>query len=386
MSVAIRCTATHLIENLIPAKICAGTMLSAIAARKAARAANATVQSPAPYCAPATTPGDDEDVSDDELLLESTHTVKTPRSKSKRKSPDVVERENSAIKKKKVAHTNTRRKRYFDSPVEVVVEAKEKESEELGSKESEGESSSDAGVEDVSATSPSQQRIDSRAWSPSQPFRDGLDSSNELVNDENAPSWETFGGGHIHSAKDNGQHVRTLLSSFLPQPGVNIFYLDEEDIGRITGKNEVASKGTIIALHGEETVALLGTYKLNVICGVLSMHGSVLFPDPQVSHHVFALKCSPIPPLRAMATSGHSNIENRSFLPKDVLQVIDDDSVVILIRPLVSGIEGLGRICSTFYNSFNIDGVGSDCLGVSTAHLVCFPLALPSKTANSKGR
>lgn len=209
-----------------------------------------------------------------------------------------------------------------------------------------GESSEEKDVQLVVEETEAGDRTPYRAWSPGQPR---LDSSGDEFD-----SGLAVDTGQLRSRDSSYRSVQKF--SFVPQENKNVF--------RAVVVNGVI--GTLLVLKEEETTAVLGVYALTLLRGSLSILGTSLYTPS--SHMVFAPKCSPVPILTAYHRENAE--DNTALLPEAIQRVLSPDDNVIFFRELFTGVEGLQKICRTFDGVFDIDALGSDILGLQGARLV----------------
>jgi len=194
-----------------------------------------------------------------------------------------------------------------------------------------------------------------RAWSPSRPVNDSSD--------------EEIGPSSQFKPKYHNPDALTVLTTFYPVRDQNVFHLSNEET-RSLGLSYLSS-GRLFALQEGETVSFVGTYRLTVIVGSLSICGAILSPSPR-THDVFAPRSSPLPVLKAC-----SNPENESWKPtppdrlKDIFQA---SNTVFILQELRTNVEGLGSVCKTFESVFRPSRLsGEDKLDLRLAgiHMVC---------------
>ncbi|KAK7470505.1 Polynucleotide 5'-hydroxyl-kinase grc3 [Stygiomarasmius scandens] len=172
-----------------------------------------------------------------------------------------------------------------------------------------------------------------RAWSPSRPVNDSSD--------------EEIGPSSQFTSKFYSPDTLTVLTTFYPVRDQNVFHLSNEET-RSLGLSCLSS-GRLFALQEGETVSFVGTYRLTVLVGSLSICGVTLSPSPR-THDVFAPRSSPLPVLKAC-----SNPENESWKPtppdrlKDIFQT---SNTVFILQELRTNVEGLGSVCKTFESVF----------------------------------
>ena len=318
-------------------------MLSAIAARKAAQAALLSAQTTLP------TPNKNLRREDQYSGDTSEETTKTSRpTESKRKpSVDQIDRQK---KKRRKKHQNQSQSRYFSAETrgDIIVVEDDEERDDQSSSSSE----SDEGAAVVKQVDPPL-----RAWSPSQAplvlSETSGDEDDHFVEGNSGYDLE----GLVPAPLDNGYPTNQVLT-FNPTLNQNTFYFSESEAEHLLGR-----KGTIVSLSPGETLGLQGVYSITVLRGTISVLGSNLLPST-TSHQIFSPKCSPLPIIKAISDCPSGN------LPENYVKRISSASAVVLLEDLITGVEGLGKICKTFENTFGDGHLISDILGLSTARLV----------------
>lgn len=186
------------------------------------------------------------------------------------------------------------------------------------------------------------QRARTKAWSPSRPI---LDSSDEASDVSEQP---------LSDLPKNFPHNRSLtteefevLSTYRPVHEQNMFRLSIEE-GLALGLSRPA---VVLVLSPSATVSFVGTYRLRVLRGSVSLLGTIIQPS-HVLHHVFAPRSSPIPVIEAHEARGESS-KLLSSLPAKIMSTIDDRDVLIVLQELRTGIEGLGCVMRTFEGVFD---------------------------------
>ncbi|KAG5641433.1 hypothetical protein DXG03_005237 [Asterophora parasitica] len=283
-------------------------MLSAVAARKAAQAARQDSNVPSLDPSPPTPPQVPEKL--------------TAKPLSKRKSS--AQSSTPAKKKKKQKPTPAPAQRYFDGTDAF------KDQDDVIVIDSDDEVPSDDS--DVPAPTTSKRR-----WSPSIPLNDSSDEGEDI----DVP----FNVLPTASSRPKPE-VPDVLSTFSPIPNQNTFFLDSTEVSALQLDCDPERNATIVALHPEETLCLLGTYSLFVLQGSISLCGVTLSSSPQC-HHVYAPRSSPLPVLEGVDGSG--SVPQIANLPQAVQSLT---SALVLLQELDTGVSGLGHICRTFDRVF----------------------------------
>lgn len=337
-------------------------MLSAIAARKAAQAA----QLAAKYQALKTTNKPDDEANDNEEPEEKrANIVRRPESKRKPSINANDIRNKKGRKKQRTAHPQTR---YFATEAsDHIIIDDEEDGQDASSSTSEGDD----------FTRHVHKPPHAQPWSPSRPPLDSSDEE-EQEEEEQEEFVEGTSGYDLEVPPslpplDNGYPSLQTLT-FTPVLGQNVFHLSGDGSGPLEGR-----RGTILALGMEETLALQGVYSMTVLRGVVSVMGSEIQASSS-SHRIFAPKCSPMPIIKAITYSSSSQI-----VPGQILQRISPECAAILLEDVVTGVEGLGRVCKLFEGVFGDNSSMDDALRLSTAHMVspCYSL-LRSSTHERK--
>ncbi|KAG5649462.1 hypothetical protein H0H81_003675 [Sphagnurus paluster] len=309
-------------------------MLSAIAARKAAQAA----------LRDATVPMDSQPGPTTSAPVLEAPTPKKPT--SKRKSSTQTSKPPKRKKEKPKAPP-----RYFDEPDSfqdqddvIVIDSDSDEVDEQ---------------EDFREQPPMKRR-----WSPSLPLNDSSDEG-----DMDADLDVSFSVLPT-TAVPKVPTTTEVLSTFHPSPNQNTFFLDVAEVSAL--QLESNAPGTLIALHSEETICLLGTYTFTVLQGSIN-HSGVLLSPSRRCHRVFAPRSSPLPLIEGQDSA--RAIQNIRNLPQSIHPLIARPITLVLLQELHSGVEGLGRICRTFDGVFAPSrwqrSTVSDELQLSGVHLVC---------------
>ena len=333
-------------------------MLSAVAARKVAKAAAG-----APSSKPPSPPPPSKSPSPSPQPTRTSKSEGKPTSKRKpRVSPHAGPSKN---KKVKVVHATAkpdRNARYFDpsatsnarngalvddstgrTQVSSVSDSSSEEEMEM-----EMDIAPSVGLSSISVTKTT------RAWSPSRPIPDSSDD------EEPGPSGSFDPAGYLTpSAPMKPEPIP--LSTFCPVPDGNVYPVPENEYA-------TSGKALILVLQPNETLALMGTYSLCVLQGGLSLLGVTLSPS-NTKHTVFAPRSSPIPIL-SWVTPDHQG--SCTFpIPPAIRQ--QAQTTAILLEYADTGVEGLGRICKVFENALKpsreSDAVPG--LDLPRIHIVC---------------
>ena len=332
-------------------------MLSAVAARKAAKAAVGA--SVTPSSKPPSPPPPSKSPSP-----QPTRTSKSEgKSTSKRKPRVSAHAGSSKNKKVKVVHAPAkpdRNARYFDpsntSNARIDDSTRIQVSSESGSDSSSEEMEIEMDIPPPVGLSSIQVTKTKRAWSPSRPISDSSD-------DEEPGPFGSFDPASylIPSASTKPEPLPLPLSTFRPVPNRNVYPVPENEYA--TG-----GKARILVLPSNETLALVGTYLFCVLQGSLSILGVTLSPS-NTKHTVFAPRSSPIPILSWVTLKDQGSC---TFpIPPDIRQ--QANTTAILLEYADTGVEGLGRICRVFENAFKPPRESDAVPGIDLPriHIVC---------------
>jgi polynucleotide 5'-hydroxyl-kinase GRC3/NOL9 len=336
-------------------------MLSAVAARKAAKAAAGASVTPSSKLPSPPPPSKSPSQSPQPTRRSESDDPPT----SKRKPRVSVHAGSSKNKKVKVVHAPAkpvRNTRYFDlsdtsnAQNGVLVDdptCKIQVSSESDSS-SEEEMDMDMDIPPPVGLSSISVANTKRAWSPSRPIPDSSDD------EEPCPSGSFDPAGYLTPSTPMKPELLTL-STFFPVPNGNVYSVPENEYA-------TSGKARILVLQPNETLALVGTYSFCVLQGSLSLLGVTLSPS-NTKHTVFAPRSSPIPIL-SWATLDHQG--SCTFLiPPAIRQ--QAKTTVILLEYADTGVEGLGRICKVFENALKPprepDAVPG--LDLPRIHIVC---------------
>jgi polynucleotide 5'-hydroxyl-kinase GRC3/NOL9 len=188
-------------------------------------------------------------------------------------------------------------------------------------------------------------RSTKRPWSPSVPMRDSSDDDSMGSGDElNIPYIPPV------QPRPTTTQEQPCLSTFRPLLDQNTFHLTADEINDLHLSDNCRESASVLVLAPTDTLALLGTYTLTVIHGLLSLCGVTVAPSTK-PHSVFAPRSAPIPVLRCVPFDGEES-SMVSHLPTRIRNLVHQDSTIIVLQELRTGIEGLGNICQTFEGVF----------------------------------
>jgi len=132
---------------------------------------------------------------------------------------------------------------------------------------------------------------------------------------------------------------------------------------------------TAIVLRAGETLSFLGTVGLTLLQGEVTLFGTTLYPST-TQHSIFAPRSYPVATITAGDNSSrYSLLSEATWLPKNLEDNVTPNHAILLLQDLDCGIEGLGRVCKTFANVFDID---SDYLEVDFGLTQFRPVSNPS--------
>ncbi|KAF7356575.1 Polynucleotide 5'-hydroxyl-kinase GRC3 [Mycena venus] len=290
-------------------------MLSAIAARKAAQAANAvSLPTPEPPVDP---------VPPSPVEAPPSHSRPTSKRKSSSQAP------NSSRKRKKKREAELKKTRYFEAESDPFHN-----SDDVIIIDSDDEDLSDAPPAPITRTATNV--VGKRAWSPSAPINDSSDEEGEDILDVLVPV----------AAHPGATHGMQALTSFRALPDKTVFYLESEEKAALGLSTETA---TLISLSAGQTVSLLGTYMFTVLQGAVFICG-VRVPANVTAHCVYAPRSSPIPIIEALDEK--VPLASISAVPVRLRPVFESSDTLVVLHPFDSGVEGLGKICRTFDGVF----------------------------------
>ncbi|KAG9026443.1 Polynucleotide 5'-hydroxyl-kinase grc3 [Tulasnella sp. JGI-2019a] len=202
-----------------------------------------------------------------------------------------------------------------------------------------------------SSETPRMSKIPRRAWSPSQPMVEVMDECNESDKDVDMPS----GGENaddllvMNAASSVSGNWRAsslqgnVLSSFEPKLGENVF-------------PSLVEGGTVVILELEDTLCFMGSVSLTVIHGTVEVFGSTLSKSSR-AHSIYAPRCAPLP---ILSCSTSLVAPTTTGLLHEVSKRLQASNSAVLLRPLSTGVEGLGNVCSTFEGVFGDDAFANE--------------------------
>ena len=213
----------------------------------------------------------------------------------------------------------------------------------------------------------------SRGYSPSRPILDSSeDESRELVHEKH----------YSLGKKLETDSIVSLTASrrlFFPKLDSNCFRLTSDDLKGLDGSQDVGS-GTLLLLPPGHSLTFVGTASITLLQGAVAVLGMHLRPSLH-SHRVFSPRCSPLASIETLdvssvgGESNNSNSPNWGRLPRQIQNAVNPSDCVVLIQPLSSGVEGLGKVCRLFDGVFDVapdlrDTEVEDAIGVERFHPV----------------
>ena len=286
-------------------------MISAIAARKAALAAQKpsaeeSIPTPIPPSIPV-------------------------QSNSKRKSSS----QKSQPEKKKKLKTSRSQQRHstdvFKEQQDVIIMDSEEES-----------SGKDMNMlEDSNQGSVNGKSLGGAAWSQS--AGDSSDDSMEVDSDEEEAAAQFDISSFFNEPREDLVENR-LLSTFEPSLDENMFFLTTEERSALN----LSEKATLIALNPQDSICLLGTCNLTILCGSITLCGITLLAS-STKHPIYAPRSSPLPIIRASSKTS-SALKPETLSPR-LVKTLEFKAVVVL-EELRTNVEDLGRICRSFDGVF----------------------------------
>ncbi|KAJ3861270.1 hypothetical protein EV359DRAFT_47562 [Lentinula novae-zelandiae] len=308
-------------------------MLSAIAARKAATAAAASGGvKPDSYSTSAST-----------STVSTSISIPTPKSKSRPRPTPSKRKHSSTGAPLDASITAKKRRRREKDVLEKPRAPRPRYFEQGGIAATEGEddeedwdgSNSDVKVE-TTAT---------RGYSPSRPISPDDSSDEEGVQNDS-----------IQPEPQTQTQSRVLLTTFVPIPGQNTFYLSPDELSLVLSSENSTVPATLIALGHSENLTLLGMYRLTVIRGSIEIGAAILRSrvHPE-THNVFAPRSSPVPSIRVVSSTPSSPLH--ALLPLGIqheIAALVGDPVLVLLQELRPGVEALGKVCKTFDGVFEV--------------------------------
>ncbi|KAJ3925368.1 MAG: hypothetical protein NXY57DRAFT_928602 [Lentinula lateritia] len=308
-------------------------MLSAIAARKAATAAAAS----------GGVKPDSYSISASTSTVSTSISIPTPKSKSRPRPTPSKRKHSSTGAPLDASITGKKRRRREKDVLEKPRAPRPRYFEQGGIAATEGEddeedwdgSNSDVKVE-TTAT---------RGYSPSRP-----------ISPEDSSDEEGVQNGSIQPEPQTQTQSQVLLTTFVPIPGQNTFYLSPDELSLVLSSENSTVPATLIALGHSENLTLLGMYRLTVIRGSIEICGAILRSrvHPE-THNVFAPRSSPVPSIRVVSATPSSPLH--ALLPPGIqheIAALVGDPVLVLLQELRSGVEALGKVCKTFDGVFEV--------------------------------
>ncbi|KAI0739314.1 hypothetical protein BC629DRAFT_1600003 [Irpex lacteus] len=304
-------------------------MLSAVAARKARREAQRSAEPPSTPSSPP-------------VQNKTKHEKPTTNSKPSSKRRLSQRASNKPESKKRRVTKGGEQGRYFAQDAFTTQQdiiTIEDEDESGSSSEEEALAGEDERREFVPRTT--------RGWSPSAPLPHSSDD--EALDQLGTQNHAVYTTGATPKAVPQDP---ILLSTWRPIVNQNIFDLEEEDVRGLGLAS--TSRGKLCLLRKGERLTLVGVYLLTIVHGSVALAGTELSPASG-SHRVFAPWSSPLPAIECLSSRITSN-DSPASLSSRLREAVSGADAVVVIQELRTGVEGLGRICRTFENVFNLPG------------------------------
>ncbi|KAF8486515.1 hypothetical protein JB92DRAFT_3024529 [Gautieria morchelliformis] len=338
-------------------------MLSAIAARKAAQAAKQE------QFRPHNDANDASEMAQAPVLSGSGSA--TPQ-KRKAKGGDVP-RKISLKRAKKLTTADIGRTRYFDveQPIEYFNDDDLRPNSRGSPSPSIQNSTPEHGLASGFVT---EDHGTNRGYSPSRPVFDSSDEDEEELGHESHPNPP---GNTLETSSSTSLKVSRQL--FVPRLDLNCFRITSGEIEILDISLDVDDlTGTLILFPPGHSLTFVGAAYITLLQGSIEMLGTPLQPSLQ-SHRVFSPRCSP---LVTLETPDISNVERHSdgsdgsketLLPHRIRNAVSASDSVVVINPLISGVEGLGKVCRIFDGVFDVgfdvrEKDAEDAIGVEGFH------------------
>lgn len=298
-------------------------MLSAIAARKAAKSATVI---------------DEDDAAPRKRVTSDIPSVRPPKSSrsTKRKISNARGAEEFRIgtpkRQKPTSGSNSNPQaaggKRGKEDVPVVVSRDLRESEGDGDSVDSGLSTDDDDEVPIASLPPAR----GRHWSPSAPVVD-LESNDE----------------------EPERNLSTLPTrsptTFQPTEGTNTLRLTSDEVCGL-GLNTEHGSAVAIALSVGERFCLLGAYTVVVVHGSLEACGAIFAPSTTSRpHRVFASKSSYLPTFECIPASSRP-IPSPCSVPPRLQPMYQKFNAVVVIQELLLGVDGLERVFGTFNGMF----------------------------------
>lgn len=141
------------------------------------------------------------------------------------------------------------------------------------------------------------------------------------------------------------------FTSGLPRLHENYFRL--HDPGRANSLT-----GMLIPLPPGRSLIFVGTAYIRFLQGAVTVLGTPLQPSLDL-HRTFSPRSSPLASIEADMSSTRDQPNNifcseGQKLPQQILNATNASYSILVIRPLVTGVEGLGTVCKTFEGVFRL--------------------------------
>lgn len=182
-----------------------------------------------------------------------------------------------------------------------------------------------------------------RAWSPSEPVADSSDDES-IGADESANPLDISSLFPHLSRPRQASNGETVLSTFEPVLDSNMFVLTKDEC-HLLG---LSGSATLVALDADDSICVLGTCTLVVLHGSIGLCGATI-SNSSAKHRVYAPRSAPLPVIRAgEETSPTLHADKLPSRLRDALQY----RAIVALQELKTDVIGLGRICRTFEGVF----------------------------------
>ncbi|KAL1724215.1 hypothetical protein EV715DRAFT_285385 [Schizophyllum commune] len=161
-------------------------------------------------------------------------------------------------------------------------------------------------------------------------------------------------------------HPPDILSTYEPVPDQNLFHVDPQEL-TIGATVSSAASSALLVLDEGSRVCFVGNYNLTIVKGAVTLAGTKLRASP-LAHRVFAPTSSPLPIIEAIA-DGRPTLP----VPSRLQGIVENAFCVVLIQSLTTGVEGLQRVCQRFEGVFTPRGPARPVPGFHNLYLVYEP-------------
>ena len=142
----------------------------------------------------------------------------------------------------------------------------------------------------------------------------------------------------------------TILSTFKPAAGRNMFFISGEDCSSLG----VSNPATLVCLTAEDALCLLGSCRLMVLRGSLELCGTTLAAT-KTTHNIYAPRCSALPILKSGRGQSSGSVLDDQTTPHR-LRGIFEFNTVLMFQSLETGVERLHLVCRPFSGMFEPSG------------------------------